>query len=123
MKDGFDTFIVAGIMKKKVPLVVVTSQQFGPDPGRLKGLHSPMDGFETYLKAAQEKKEVPLVVVEDKDKADFEITGASESHNNQFRAGNNGKNWLVVGFAWVVGLLLDDAPAWAQERRPPSAAR
>ena len=40
---------------------------------------APMDGFETFLKAALEKKEVPLVVVEDKDKADFEITGASNS--------------------------------------------
>jgi hypothetical protein len=38
-----------------------------------------MDGFETYLKAALEKKNVPLVVVEDEDKADFEITGASDS--------------------------------------------
>ena len=40
---------------------------------------APMDGFETFLKAALEKKEVPLIVVEEKDKADFEITGASES--------------------------------------------
>jgi hypothetical protein len=27
MKDGFETFIIAGIMKKKVPLVVVTSRE------------------------------------------------------------------------------------------------
>jgi hypothetical protein len=40
---------------------------------------APMDGFETFLKAALEKKEVALVVVEDKEKADFEITGASNS--------------------------------------------
>ena len=40
---------------------------------------APMDGFETFLKAALEEKKVPLVVVEDKDKADFEITGASNS--------------------------------------------
>ena len=40
---------------------------------------APMDGFETFLKAALEKKGVPLVVVEDKDNADFEITGASNS--------------------------------------------
>jgi hypothetical protein len=40
---------------------------------------APMDGFETFLKAALAEKEVPLVVVEDKDKADFEITGSSNS--------------------------------------------
>jgi len=40
---------------------------------------APMDGFETFLKAALEEKKVPVVVVEDKDKADFEITGASNS--------------------------------------------
>jgi hypothetical protein len=40
---------------------------------------TPMDGFETFLKAALDKKEVPLVIVEDKEKADFEITGASNS--------------------------------------------
>ena len=40
---------------------------------------APMDGFETFLKDALEKKKVPLVVVEDKDKADFEITGASNT--------------------------------------------
>jgi hypothetical protein len=40
---------------------------------------APMDGFETFLKVALEKKEVPLIVVEERDKADFEITGASNS--------------------------------------------
>jgi hypothetical protein len=50
-----------------------------PIPAGSKVYIAPMDGFETYLKAALEKKGVPLVVVEDKDKADFEITGASDS--------------------------------------------
>ena len=27
MKDGFDTYVIAGIMKKKVPVVVVTSRE------------------------------------------------------------------------------------------------
>jgi hypothetical protein len=41
---------------------------------------SPIEGgFETYLAAALMKKEVPLTVVMLKDKADFEITGMSES--------------------------------------------
>ena len=38
-----------------------------------------MGGYETYLKAALSKKKVPLTVIEDRDKADYEITGASES--------------------------------------------
>jgi len=27
MKDGFDTYVIAGIMKKKVPVIVVTSRE------------------------------------------------------------------------------------------------
>jgi hypothetical protein len=50
-----------------------------PIPAGSKVYIAPMDGFETYLKAALEKKGVALVVVEDRDKADFEITGASDS--------------------------------------------
>jgi hypothetical protein len=38
-----------------------------------------MEGFEVFLKAALENKKVPLVVVEEKDTADFEITGASNT--------------------------------------------
>jgi hypothetical protein len=37
------------------------------------------DGFDEYLKAAIEKKKVPVAVVEDKNKAEFEITGHSET--------------------------------------------
>jgi hypothetical protein len=36
-------------------------------------------GFETYLTAGLHKKKVPLTVVADKTKADFEISGVSES--------------------------------------------
>jgi hypothetical protein len=39
----------------------------------------PMNGFETYLSAALAKKKVPLVVVTNKEKADFLITGASDT--------------------------------------------
>jgi hypothetical protein len=48
-------------------------------PAGSKVFIAPMDGFETYFKAALEKKRVPVVVVEDRDKADFEISGSSES--------------------------------------------
>jgi hypothetical protein len=37
------------------------------------------DGYDTYLKAALDKKKVPLQVVDNRDQADYEITGTSES--------------------------------------------
>ena len=36
-------------------------------------------GFDIYLSAAMVKKEVPLVIVTDKSKADFELSGVTES--------------------------------------------
>jgi hypothetical protein len=48
-------------------------------PAGSKVFVAPMDGFETYLKAALDQKKVPLTVVEDRDKADFEISGAADS--------------------------------------------
>ena len=37
------------------------------------------NGFDGFLKAAIEKKKLPVEIVEDKSKAQFQITGASES--------------------------------------------
>lgn len=37
------------------------------------------DGFDSYLKSAIEKKKVSLTIVESREKADFEITGSSET--------------------------------------------
>jgi hypothetical protein len=37
------------------------------------------NGFETYIIAGLEKKKVPVVVVADRSKADYEITGVSDS--------------------------------------------
>lgn len=37
------------------------------------------DDFDQYLKAAIEKKKVPVTVVENRDQADFEITGYAET--------------------------------------------
>jgi hypothetical protein len=37
------------------------------------------DGFDQYLKDAIAKKKVPVEIVTDKDKADFQITGQSET--------------------------------------------
>ena len=38
-----------------------------------------MNGFGAFVIAALGKKQVPLIVVTDREKADFEITGASDS--------------------------------------------
>jgi hypothetical protein len=36
-------------------------------------------GYDIYLSAAMHKKEVPVVIIADKSKADFELSGVSES--------------------------------------------
>jgi hypothetical protein len=56
-----------------------SAQNSNAIPAGSKVFIAPMEGFEIFLKAALEKKGVPLLVVEDKEKADFEITGASNS--------------------------------------------
>jgi len=40
---------------------------------------APMQGFETFLKTAIAKKKVPIELVEDRNRAEFEITGVAES--------------------------------------------
>lgn len=40
---------------------------------------APLNGYESFLVAAMVKKETPLVVVNSREKADYEITGVSES--------------------------------------------
>lgn len=48
-------------------------------PAGAKVFIAPMDGFESYLIAAMKNKKVPLEIVDQREKADFEITGTSES--------------------------------------------
>ena len=49
-------------------------------PSGAKVFIAPMpDDFNQYLKTAIEKKKVPVTVVENRDQADFEITGYSET--------------------------------------------
>lgn len=49
-------------------------------PSGAKVFIAPMpDGFDEFLKAAIEKKQVPLQIVADKDQADFQISGQSET--------------------------------------------
>jgi hypothetical protein len=48
-------------------------------PSGSKVFVAPMGGFETYVQAAFERKSVPLTVIEDREKAEFEISGTAES--------------------------------------------
>jgi len=41
---------------------------------------APISGYETYIVAGLMKKDVPVVVVNSREKADYEISGVSESH-------------------------------------------
>lgn len=68
--------IVLGLLYWVIP---VTAQAPSSIQTGSKVFIAPMDGFEIFLKAAFEKKKVPLVVVDNKDSADFEITGKSDS--------------------------------------------
>jgi hypothetical protein len=40
---------------------------------------APMNGFETYIKAAINKKKVPVLIVEQREAADYELSGSAES--------------------------------------------
>jgi hypothetical protein len=51
----------------------------GTIPEGSKVFIAPMGGFETYIKAAIQKKKVKVTVVEQRDTADFELTGSAES--------------------------------------------
>lgn len=48
-------------------------------PAHAKIYLAPMGGFEQDLKTAIEKKKVPVEIVADREKADYEITGVSET--------------------------------------------
>jgi hypothetical protein len=48
-------------------------------PSGSKVFIAPMGGYENFLRTAIEKKKVTLKIVSDKNSADFEITGTSES--------------------------------------------
>lgn len=41
---------------------------------------APISGYETYIVAGLMKKDVPVIVVNSREKADYEISGVSESH-------------------------------------------
>jgi hypothetical protein len=62
-----------------VALCFTATAAEGTIPAGSKIYIAPMGGFETYVKAAIEKKKVAVVIVEQRDAAEFEISGAAES--------------------------------------------
>jgi hypothetical protein len=66
-------------------VLLASPRSSGQTPGKVIPPHSkvfvaPMpDGFDEFLRAAIEKKKVPLEIVTDKEKADFQISGQSET--------------------------------------------
>ena len=74
-------FVVLTLLFALFALPQVSSQNASKIiPPNAKVFVSPMsDGFDEFLKAAIEKKKVPLQIVADKDQADFQITGQSET--------------------------------------------
>jgi hypothetical protein len=73
---------VAFLMIVLASLVIWTTAQQPPQqkiPAGARVYVAPMDGFEVYLKAAIAKKRVPVELVDLRDRADYEITGVSES--------------------------------------------
>ncbi len=68
---------VLAVVLQTLPVMFAQPQPKIP-PGS-KVYIQPMDGLETYLAAGLAKKKVQLVVVPDRENADFEITGTTET--------------------------------------------
>jgi len=74
--------LLAVLMALLVPLAVESNGGQALQkriPAGSKVYIAPMDGFEKFLKDAIAKKKVPVEVVEQREKADYEITGVAES--------------------------------------------
>ena len=73
----FWIFVLMAVLA--VPLFAKDDDMAKKIPAHSKIFLAPMGGFEQDLKTAIEKKKLPVELVSDRDKADFEITGTSET--------------------------------------------
>ena len=73
----FWIFVLMAVLA--VPLFAKDDEMAKKIPAHSKIFLAPMGGFEQDLKTAIEKKKLPVELVPDRDKADFEITGTSET--------------------------------------------
>src|SRR5712692_8651311 len=65
-----------GTVVDKAPPAALSKEKI---PAGSKVYIAPLNGYESFLVAAIVKKETPLVVVNSPEKADYQITGVSES--------------------------------------------
>jgi hypothetical protein len=75
---GADVGSAAGQQREEDGSSLVLPQQVLPAGARIYVAPMP-NGFETYVVAGLQQKRVPVVVVTIRDKADFELTGVSET--------------------------------------------
>jgi hypothetical protein len=69
--------IYTGLLAAAVCAVALSAERTIPDGSKV--FIAPMGGFETYLKAAIDKKKVPITIVEQREAADYELSGAADS--------------------------------------------
>ncbi len=82
------TRLLGLILLIMLPIGLLSQQPAMPSNGNLTGVIPPgsrifidslIGGYDTYLSAAIFNKKVPLVIVTDRSKADFEMSGVTES--------------------------------------------
>ncbi len=71
--------IITMVLSPAVQARAQGASSSGLRPGAKVFVNPMPDGFDSILKSALAKKKVPLVIVENKDDADFEIKGTSET--------------------------------------------
>jgi hypothetical protein len=78
--NAFFAVLLAFVLAAAISSLYAVEDARNSIPSGAKVFIAPMDdGFDQFLKAAIDKKKVPVVIVDDKSKADFEITGHSET--------------------------------------------
>ena len=87
----FWIFVLIAVLA--VPLFAKDDDMAKKIPAHSKIFLAPMGGFEQDLKTAIEKKKLPVELVPDRDKADFEITGTSETDKAGTAKKVNLLNW------------------------------
>jgi len=94
-------------------------------PARSRLFISPIEGgYDIYLSAAMTKKEVPLIIVTDRSKADFELTGVTETDKAGWAKIIFMRNTSTAEQASVkIVNLKTDTVVWAYNVNKSSSAR
>lgn len=76
---GIIVFLFAVVCASTLAAAPAEKPNEKPIPPQSKLYIAPMNGFETDLRTAMEAKHVPVQLVSDRDQADFELKGISET--------------------------------------------